>query len=157
MFIKIIRHKTILYAGWILQGWTCYFFITMRHNTSPECSRWMSFLFSEWMKISTNTKKRRNEIWLDWCKGGEGTMLFNLFFFISRLLCSHTTWHRQIAFNPIHIIKVEDKTPQKNLLFRLRLTNSLPSNLHLLIHFLWQFFMTFQQFTLHSVSIISSL
>jgi hypothetical protein len=38
----------------------------------------------------------------------------------------------------------------------LTLTDSLQVNLHLLIHFLWQFYMTFQQFTLDSMSIICS-
>ena len=51
MFIKIIRHKTILYTR-ILQGWTYYFFLCL------ECSQWMSFFIQSQNEISMNTKKK---------------------------------------------------------------------------------------------------
>lgn len=49
MFIKIIRHKTILYTRWILQGWTCCFFIIMRHTKQVlnAVSEWVFFIQSQ--------------------------------------------------------------------------------------------------------------
>lgn len=63
MFIKIIRHKTILYTR-ILQGWTCYFFfIIMRHTKQVlnAVSEWVYFIQSVNENFDEHKKKQREE------------------------------------------------------------------------------------------------
>lgn len=136
----------------------------MRHikQVLNAVTEWLFFYSVRKWKFRWTQKKKRKAIWLDWCKGGEGTMLFNLFFFISLSYSFFAvTQHGidKLHSTPFTLSRWKTKHHKnKSLQFRLWLTYLLPSNLlHLLIHFLWQFFMTFQQFTLYSVSIIFSL
>lgn len=138
-------------------------------------SEWVLFYFiysivsysaMNWTKMLKKNKKEvnfdRKKNWLDWCKGGEGTMSFNRFFFIPRSIQHGIDKLHSTPFTLSRWKSGTDRETKINL-YSMSLSHffffyifvshqrALSSSMNSLF---MAIFMTFQQFAFDSMSII---